>query len=195
MDQKDSCSAISIAGIAGDNAPRACSWVGRPMMFNITAVMYPQDSCDMVLMCDCRKLRTLRSCSPSRSSTSLSSCRGRSPWSRPFRRPLRLPSCCSISDGRCPVVHFVQVHFPSWRRVCFLWSRLLVGPLRLRSCSTCRIVDVPVVLVVQPPGGVQTCGKLWFPQLQFLSRRLHARCCARQAWRLFRVVYTGTRPG
>ena len=39
-DQKDSCSDISIAGIAGDNAPRACSWVGRPMMFNITAVSY-----------------------------------------------------------------------------------------------------------------------------------------------------------
>ena len=41
---------------------------------------------------------------------------------------------------------------------------------------------------------VQTCRKLWFPQLQFMSRRLHARCCARQVWRLFRAVYTGTRP-
>ena len=111
MDQKDSCSVFDYAGFAGDNAPRAVfsSLVCRPMMFDITAVMYPKDSCDMVPMFDCRKLRRLRSC---RSSKSLSFRRGRSPWSRPFRRPLRLPSCCSISDGRCPVVHFVQVHFP-----------------------------------------------------------------------------------
>ena len=41
------------------------------------------------------------------------------------------------------------------------------------------VIDFPVVQVVQFPGQVQTCGKLWFPQLQFLSRRLHASCCAR----------------
>ena len=48
------------------------------------------------------KLWSLRSCSPSRSSTSLSFRRARSPWSRLFSRPQRFPSCCSISGGRCP---------------------------------------------------------------------------------------------
>ena len=147
-DQKDSCSDISIAGIAGDNAPRVCSWVGRPMMFNITAVMYPKDSCDMVPVFDCRKLRTLRSFSPFRSSTSLSSRRSRSPWSRPFHRPLRLPSCCSISNGRCPIVHFVQVHFPVAAQRVFPMVqtvRLTIGIPQLLN----TVVHVPVELVMQ----------------------------------------------
>ena len=61
-----------------------CSLVGRPMMFNITAAMDPKDSCDMMPLFDCRKLRSLRSCSPSRSLTSLSSRRGRSPRVQAF---------------------------------------------------------------------------------------------------------------
>ena len=194
-DQKDSCSDISIAGIAGDNAPRACSWVGRPMMFNITAVMYPKYSCDMVPMFGCRKLRTLRSCSPSRSSTSLSSRRGRSPWSRPFRRPLRLPSCCSISDGRCPVVHFVQVHFPvvapslfpmvqTARRTIETSQLQYASDHRCPCCARraaswwCPDVQKTVVSTVAVPVSSFTC-----PLLCTISLAS------------FRAVYTGTRPG
>ena len=44
------------------------------------------------------------------------------------------------------------------------------------------VIDIPVVQVVQLPGlwsrRAENCG---FPQLQFLSRRSHARCCTRQA--------------
>ena len=43
------------------------------------------------------------------------------------------------------------------------------------------VIDIPVVQVVQLLGlwsrRTENCG---FPQLQFLSRRSHARCCARQ---------------
>ena len=54
------------------------------------------------LVSDCNKLRILRSCSPSRSSTSLSWRTGSSPWSRLFTRPQRFRSCCSFFGRRCP---------------------------------------------------------------------------------------------
>ena len=40
---------------------------------------------------------------------------------------------------------------------------------------------------------VQTCRKLWFPQLQFLSRRLHARCCARQVLLVLQLPFIAGR--
>ena len=172
-DQKDSCSDISISCIAGDNALRACSLVGRPMMFNITAVLYSKDSCDMVPMFDCKKLRSLRSCSPSRSSTSLSFRRGRSPWSRLFSRPLRLPSCCSISDGRCPVVHYVQVHFPARRTI-------ETSQLQYASDRRCPCCAVPQFSSADVEETVE------LPQLRPVERghcRAHARRCATtDAW-------------
>ena len=46
-----------------------------------------------------------------------------------------------------------------------------------------KVIDVPVVQVVQLPEWwsrrAENCG---CPQLQFLSRRSHARCCARQVF-------------
>ena len=86
MDQKDSCSGMYKAGIAGDNTLRAVfvSLVGRPMMVDIVAVMDQKDSCDMVPMFRLLMLWSLRSCSPSRSSTSLSRCRGSLSWSKLF---------------------------------------------------------------------------------------------------------------
>ena len=52
MDQKDSCSGIFQAGVAGDHAPRAVfsSLVRRPMMLGITAVMDQKDSCSDMFM-------------------------------------------------------------------------------------------------------------------------------------------------
>ena len=83
------------AGIAGDNAPRAVfsSLVRRPMMLGIMAAVDQKDSCDMVPMFRLLKLWSLRSCSPSRSSTSLSRRRGRLSWSRPFVGPWTFHSC------------------------------------------------------------------------------------------------------
>ena len=57
------------------------------------------------------------------------------------------------------------------------------------SVAVHLVIDVPVVLVVQPPGGILACRKLWFPQLQFLSRRSHARCCARQVLEVSQVQF------
>ena len=124
-DQKDSCSDIYIAGIAGDNAPRAVflGWQAHDIQHHGRYV--PRRT--VATWChDCRKLRSLRSCSPSRSSSSLSFRRGRSPWSRLFSRPLCFTSCCSISGGRCPVVQFVQVHFPVVVQRQVPWSKLFV---------------------------------------------------------------------
>ena len=89
MDQKDSCSGMYKAGIDGDNAPRAVfsSLFGRPMMLDIMSVLDQKDSCDMVPMFRLLKLWSLRSCSPSRSSTSLSRRTGSLSWSRPFVGP------------------------------------------------------------------------------------------------------------
>ena len=58
MDQKDSCSGIYKAGIAGDNAPRAVfsSLVGRPMMFDIMAVYGPEGQLRMLPMFKLLKL-------------------------------------------------------------------------------------------------------------------------------------------
>ena len=42
-----------------------------------------------------------------------------------------------------------------------------VGSSMSLLCLSCSLLVVS-----------QTCRKLWFPQLQLLSRRLHARCCA-----------------
>ena len=62
-----------------------CSFlVGRPRMLDFMAVLDQKDSCNMVPMFRLLKLWSLRSCSPSRMSTSLSRCRGSLSWSRLF---------------------------------------------------------------------------------------------------------------
>ena len=86
-----------------------CSLVGRPMMFNITAVMYPKDSCDMVPMFDCRKLRSLGSCSPSRSSTTLFAPQRQIPMVQAIQQTTEIPQllfdfrwsmpCCAVRAG------------------------------------------------------------------------------------------------
>ena len=117
MDQKNRCSCMYKAGIVGDNAPRAVffSLVRRPMMLGIMAVMDQKDSCDMVPMFRLLKLWSLRSCSPSRSSTSLSRRRGSLSWSRPFVGPQTFPSCCTrfSTSLLCRWSRFTS---PSWRR-------------------------------------------------------------------------------
>ena len=53
------------------------------------------------------------------------------------------------------------------------------------------VIDVPVVQVVQLPGWWSRCAEnCGFPQLQFLSRRLHARCCARQVLVVSQVQFS-----
>ena len=98
LDQKDSCSDMYNAGFAGCNAPLAVflSWQAHDVLhhgrygpegqFRHGAFDQTAENCGV-----------LRSCSPSRSSTSLSFRRGRSSWSRLFSRPQRFHSCCSIS--------------------------------------------------------------------------------------------------
>ena len=111
---------------------------------------------------DCRKLWTLHSCSPSlvvdipfRPTEADPHGPGFFADHRDSPVAVRFPMVDALLCLSC---RFTSL---AWRRVCFLWSRLLVGPLRLRSCSTRRIVDVPVVLVVQPPGvsrRAENCG-------------------------------------
>ena len=69
------------------------SGVAKPRMLGILAGMDQKDSCDMVPMFKLLKLWSLRSCSPSRSSTSLSWRRGSLSWSRLFVRTWTFHSC------------------------------------------------------------------------------------------------------
>ena len=77
------------AGFPGDDPLRDVfpSVVVRPEMLGIMAGTDQKDSHVMVPMFRMLKLWSLRSCSPSRSSTSLSRRRGSLSWSRPFVGP------------------------------------------------------------------------------------------------------------
>ena len=141
MVQKDRCSGLYMAGIAGYDAPRTV-WLAGPecpafwpvwtrrtvavawtmlvllVILHLALCFLPcchaLDACRQArrqvcimagmdqmegYVVPCRKLRKMRSCSSStRSSTSLSFRRGRSPWSRLLRRPQRFPSC--VLTGR-----------------------------------------------------------------------------------------------
>ena len=81
-------------------------------------------------------LRSLRSCSPSRSSTSLLRRRGSLSWSRQFVRPQIFPSCCTrwSTSLLCMIVQI----FLSWCRCRFPWSRGFVGPCCFHSLSSTR---------------------------------------------------------
>ena len=103
LDQKDSCSDMYNAGFAGYNAPLAVflGWQAHDVLHHGRygpEGQFRHGAYDQTA----EKLRSLRSCSPSRSSTCLSFRRGRSSWSRLFSRPQRFHSCCSIFGGRCP---------------------------------------------------------------------------------------------
>ena len=76
-----------------------------------------------------------RCCSSSRSSTSLSFCRGRSPWSRLFSRPQRFLRCRSFQVVDAPVVRFHRLFIS-------VYSALLGSTVDTQFCVSLRRISV-----------------------------------------------------